>query len=226
MEVKLSETFNSIQGEGPLQGRPAFFIRLAGCNLKCSFCDTPYAQEGVKTDNIISIPEIRDQMLELARLHGNDYPFVITGGEPLLQQDDIKLLLGTYFARSAKRANVWFETNGTIVPDKELVVKYYPKFVVSPKVGHTNNEALKALSLLGAHFKFVIDDKAGWNFKIAMQFAREFDVPKERIWMQPMAADKKALSKAGEKLWGMCVGCGVGYSPRLHIALFGTKRGI
>ena len=224
--MRLSETFNSIQGEGPLQGRPAFFIRLAGCNLKCSFCDTPYAQTGVETDNIVSVVELRDQMLELTRLHGRDYPFVITGGEPLLQQEDIKLLLGNYFARSAKRANVWFETNGTIVPDKTLIVRYRPQFVVSPKVGHTNNNALKALSELDAHFKFVVDDKEGWNFQIALELAFTFGIPKERIWMQPMAKDKKELAKHGPKLWKQCSDFGVGYSPRLHTSLFGAKRGI
>lgn len=224
--MRLSETFNSIQGEGPLQGRPAFFIRLAGCNLKCSFCDTPYAQEGVDTKNIVSITELRDQMLELARLNGREYPFVITGGEPLLQQEDIKLLLGNYFARSAKRANVWFETNGTIIPDKTLVVRYQPQFVVSPKVGHINNEALKALSLLGAHFKFVVDDKDGWNFGVAVEFAQTFEVPKDRIWMQPMADNKSALDKKSKALWTKCSEAGVGFSSRLHVWVHNKKRAV
>jgi len=222
--MRLSETFNSIQGEGPLQGRPAFFIRLAGCNLKCSFCDTPYAQKA--GDEAGDVTVVRDQMLAMTEKHGRDYPFVITGGEPLLQTEAVESLLGTFFARSAKRANVWFETNGTIKPSRTLVMRYQPKFVVSPKIGKENREALKALSELGAHFKFVIDSKKSWSFDLAMNLMAELEVPKERIWMQPMAATTKDILKAGATLWLQCEENGVGFSPRLQTVFFGKTRGV
>jgi 7-carboxy-7-deazaguanine synthase len=221
--MKLSETFNSIQGEGPLQGRPAFFIRLAGCNLKCDFCDTPYAQkpDGPECD----ITQVRDAMVEMTQRYGRDYPFVITGGEPLMQQEAIETLLGSFFARAAKRANVWFETNGTVMPSKSLVVKYHPKFVVSPKSGYVRPDVLKALSQLDTHFKFVIG-KGSWNVDGALMVAAEWDVPRERVWLQPLGTKALDVTRAGRLLWLECENHGVGFSPRLQTLLFGAKRGV
>jgi organic radical activating enzyme len=224
--IRLSETFLSIQGEGPMQGRPALFIRLAGCNLKCSFCDTPYAQQMGSEQEFTPL---RDEMVELSRQNGLDFMFVFTGGEPLLQQGAIEQLLGMYFARVPRRANAWFETNGTIVPNKTLVKKYRTSFVVSPKFGHINRDALKALSDLGAHFKFVINEvekDTWWYSQIALAVAKEFGVPKDRIWLQPMAKDKRELEKVSKALWHHCAELGVNFSPRTHIWLHGKKRGV
>ena len=222
--MKVSETFLSIQGEGPMQGRPAFFIRLAGCNLTCKFCDTKYAQRTVQDE--ADIAEIRDEMLALAQANGPDFMFVITGGEPLVQQADVELLLGTYRSRGFRVANAWIETNGTIVPSRTLTERYRVHLVTSPKKGHVNHEALKALSEREAHFKFVIDEKESWPFEEALSLAKTLGVPNERIWMQPMAQERKNMIARSQGLWRMCAAAGVNLSVRANIWVHGKNLGV
>lgn len=223
--MRVVEVFDSIQGEGPQQGRVATFIRLAGCNLKCSFCDTPYAQ---KAGDEMPISDVRDKMVVARECYGSDHLFVITGGEPMVQAPDLFMLLGNYFARSAKRANVAIETNGTIAPSRELLVRFTPKFVVSPKKGNINAAALKALALADSDFKFVIDPRGVESFTMdeARAIWNDLELPASRIWLQPMAKDKKTLGSAGRWVWEQCVKHGVNYSPRLHVSLYGDKRGV
>ena len=91
--MKISEIFESIQGEGNNAGKPAVFLRIAECNLKCVWCDTKYTWDWKNYDyskevNEMSIKEVR-QSLEQFRIRH----LVITGGEPLMQQDDLAELL-------------------------------------------------------------------------------------------------------------------------------------
>jgi 7-carboxy-7-deazaguanine synthase len=101
--MKVAEIFRSLQGEGKNQGKPCLFIRLAGCNLRCRWCDTLYAQQG-------GIEMSRDTILEQVwRL--NPAYVCITGGEPLLQADELELLLASLHKRGTM---IDIETNGTI----------------------------------------------------------------------------------------------------------------
>ena len=84
--MKIAEIFQSIQGEGKNQGKPCLFIRLAGCNLHCRWCDTAYAQTG---GTEMSIDTILERVLRL-----NPSYVCITGGEPLLQADELEQLVG------------------------------------------------------------------------------------------------------------------------------------
>ena len=101
--MKVVEIFRSIQGEGRSQGYPSIFLRLAGCNLDCAWCDTRYAREG-GTD--MSCNKIIRMI--------SAYPgkrLCITGGEPLLQHDQLLPLLG---GLHEKGYQIEIETNGTI----------------------------------------------------------------------------------------------------------------
>lgn len=101
--MKICEIFRSLQGEGRNQGRPCVFIRLAGCNLNCSWCDTPYAREnGVE----MTVDRVLDAVWRL-----NGAFFCITGGEPLLQREELLLLVRRL---SAPGTIIEIETNGTI----------------------------------------------------------------------------------------------------------------
>jgi 7-carboxy-7-deazaguanine synthase len=99
----VSEIFKSLQGEGKSQGRPCIFIRLAGCNLRCAWCDTAYAQAGGEEMSII---EILDRVWRLNGTH-----VCITGGEPLLQKAGLLELLEKF---SVHGYTVEIETNGTL----------------------------------------------------------------------------------------------------------------
>ncbi|HQC34143.1 MAG TPA: radical SAM protein, partial [Methanoculleus sp.] len=98
----VSEIFRSLQGEGRNQGRPCTFIRLAGCNLRCAWCDTSYAWEGGMR---MSVAEVLDRVWLL-----NGKQICITGGEPLLQRDEVAGLLEKFDRHGY---TVEIETNGT-----------------------------------------------------------------------------------------------------------------
>lgn len=103
--IQLSEIFYSLQGEGTFSGTPAVFVRLAGCNLSCDFCDTDYSLK--------AIAGVDDVLAEVRRL-GGDCPMVIlTGGEPLAQKAALDLIA----ALRAQGRRVHIESNGTIATD-------------------------------------------------------------------------------------------------------------
>ncbi len=102
--LKICEIFEDIEGEGKFQGYPTFFVRVTGCNLRCSWCDTKYAYYKGK---IISLKSI------LKRVAKSPYKFVsITGGEPLLYKKEIARLIKKI--REKYKKNVTIETNGSI----------------------------------------------------------------------------------------------------------------
>lgn len=133
-EYRLSEIFYSVQGEGPHVGTPAFFIRFAGCNLYCPFCDTDHKEKFVNTAS-----QIMDTLCSLAndlRVTVNGTMIVLTGGEPMLQIADGELVeqLIVQFDKSL----IEIETNGTIqfgIPCGALTILPKMSVVCSPKKG-------------------------------------------------------------------------------------------
>ncbi|ADN35381.1 Radical SAM domain protein [Methanolacinia petrolearia DSM 11571] len=105
--MKVFEIFPSIQGEGPYQGIPSAFIRLSGCNLRCRWCDTPKTQDGSSSEEM-TVDEVFGQVKKLGLSH-----VCITGGEPLIQQDELLSLLKDLHEDGYI---VEIETNGTIDP--------------------------------------------------------------------------------------------------------------
>lgn len=129
--LQLAEIFYSVQGEGTWTGTPAVFVRLAGCNLSCSFCDTDYALRF-----LASI----DQIAARVRDEGGDCPMVIlTGGEPLAQRETPALV----DALRADGRRVHIESNGTIattLPD-DVWLTVSPKERLDPAMARRANEA-------------------------------------------------------------------------------------
>ena len=149
--LRIVEIFDSIQGEGLFIGTPMTFVRLAGCNLRCRWCDTKYALD-IASGKEMTVDQI------LRRIH---YPDVcITGGEPLLQHRE----LVTLCERLRERAMVHIETNGTILPDP---LPQVDSWVISPKLTnsgmkeHLKIEVLRELCKQIPFFqlKFIIDDR-------------------------------------------------------------------
>ena len=101
--MKIAEIFRSLQGEGTNQGKPCLFIRLAGCNLKCHWCDTPESRSGGIEMNLDSILE------QVWRI--NPSYVCITGGEPLLQREELESLVSSLCKRGT---TIDIETNGTV----------------------------------------------------------------------------------------------------------------
>jgi 7-carboxy-7-deazaguanine synthase len=145
--LKINEIFESIQGEGSLIGSPALFVRLDGCPLRCSWCDTPYALEG-NAGAAVSTDVIAERAAGFSHV-------VITGGEPLAQ--DIAPLV----AALRRDRHITVETSGTIFADLPGVAL----FSISPKVGtsgyHPKLNVLRKYCESAAgrmQLKFVIGD--------------------------------------------------------------------
>src|SRR5947208_2601074 len=108
--MRVSELFHSIQGEGKLSGVPSVFIRASGCNLRCSWCDTPYASwepegENVAVDDIVrQVGSFRCRQI------------VVTGGEPLIMPDIVELCAGL----RAAGHHITVETAATVYKPLEL----------------------------------------------------------------------------------------------------------
>jgi organic radical activating enzyme len=129
--LQLAEIFYSVQGEGMWTGTPAVFVRLAGCNLSCSFCDTDYALK--------FFAPVSD-VVRRVREEGGACPLVIlTGGEPLAQRETLALI----DALRADGRRVHIESNGTLpteLPD-DVWLTVSPKERLSPEMAGRANEA-------------------------------------------------------------------------------------
>lgn len=146
----VNEIFGSIDGEGVRTGELATFIRLAGCNLRCKYCDTSYALQ-MTQGNEMSIDEIIDKVKEISYTN-----ITLTGGEPLLQKNSIKLI--DRLIEEGFLVNI--ETNGSIditpLLDKNVIITLDYKTLasgVNDKMLLSNFDKLRAIDVL----KFVCD---------------------------------------------------------------------
>jgi len=221
--LKVCEVFDSIQGEGTDIGLLTTFIRLSGCNLRCTFCDTKYAlTEGTE----LSVEEILSSVRQ--------WNVCITGGEPLIQ--DIKPLC-TELAR--KRHRVTVETNGTIRPPDNLLVGHW---IVSPKLSnsgmlkHLNMDALKWFADKNTTFKFVVGNDG--DVTEVRDLVEKLEIPLIRpIVLQPnsMAFNldsllwRLAYVKWLDRLTTIVRSWGRPNTyvlPQLHVLIWGRRRGV
>lgn len=149
--LRVQEVFYTLQGEGPFSGLPCTFIRLAGCNLRCHFCDTQF---DTGWENLLTIPQI----LKAVDFEGGFKPsrhslVVLTGGEPLIQ--NIIPLLQGLFTSGVKHVQI--ETAGTTWVDglREYVEAGLVTLVCSPKTPKVH----PMISTYCSHWKYVV--KAG-----------------------------------------------------------------
>jgi 7-carboxy-7-deazaguanine synthase len=225
--LRVAETFGpTVQGEGPSAGRPAVFVRLSGCNLDCSWCDTPYTWDWKRFDQVqesreTPVPEIAEWVLA----HDVDV-VVITGGEPLIQQRRLAPLVARLHV-----AGRWveIETNGTIAPAAELI-DHVGRFNVSPKLAgcgvpeqrRIRPVALRALSDSGkAVFKFVITGPADVEELVAVQ--ARFGLAPVLVMPEGMTADRVLAGL--RTLAEPAIKHGWAITPRLHVLLWGDQRG-
>ncbi|MDD1666840.1 MAG: radical SAM protein [Methanomicrobiales archaeon] len=180
--MRISEIFRSIQGEGREQGLITTFVRLAGCNLDCRWCDTPYAREGGKEVPLGDVFRAVE-FLPCRRV-------CITGGEPLLQLDDVTALAGRLHGAGY---SVEIETNGTIdfsglQPDASICMD-----VKCPSSGEESDLSLLSRIGPGDSVKFVVGD-AG-DLAYARQVMGSHPVRGEFLVSPVHGADAGALAR-------------------------------
>lgn len=147
--MKVSEIFKSIEGEGLRTGLPAVFIRLHGCNLRCSYCDSMYAVEG-SDHRQMSVAQVLDAVKE----YGDITHVTLTGGEPLIHQDVEDLL--RQLSDNGYRVNI--ETNGTVPCKWHFPGLFYTMDWKCKSSGMTAKMKMENLETLGSNdvLKFVV----------------------------------------------------------------------
>ena len=211
--MMITELFGpSIQGEGRHAGRLVKFVRLAGCNLACTFCDTAYSREPGHEASEEAIA----QRLSVAR--GDTV--VITGGEPTLQDiGELTLLLHHLGAQ------VHLETNGSLRMPSRQWVDY---IAVSPKLDDITDAYAESLvwyaQSVGADFKFVIRDEA--DVRAAMDLAELVGIARDHVWFMPEGAGIEAQLEGMRLVAEWAIESGVNFSPRLHVLCWDTRKGV
>jgi 7-carboxy-7-deazaguanine synthase len=223
-----AEIFYSIQGEGANMGQPAVFLRLGLCNLKCLWCDTKYTWDWTAynpQDQLIklSVREVEQEILG----YGRQY-LVVTGGEPLVQQDRIIQLLASLKNRGFFTE---IETNGTLMPDPRLL-NLVDHWSVSPKLQNSGNpESVREIeacyrffNTLGcSHFKYVLQSET--DLRELQELIKKYHLASEKIILMPEARDKAKLAEKSGWLIEICKAHGYLFSTRLQIIVWGSERG-
>jgi 7-carboxy-7-deazaguanine synthase len=222
------EIFYSIQGEGANLGKHSVFLRLALCNLKCTWCDTRYTWDWSLFKPAEQILELSQEEVTRNILKYQRPYLVVTGGEPLLQQGR---LLSLCESLKDKGFNIEIETNGTIIPDRRLLSLVY-HWSVSPKLRNSGNppslcESTACYRLFNSisqsHFKYVVRDEN--DFAEIKSLAERYSLSTEKIILMPEAANREELLNKSSWLVELCKSSGYRFSTRLHVLLWGVERG-
>lgn len=248
------EIFASIQGEGVTCGCPSVFVRLALCNLACTWCDTKYTWDWAAYD-IKTLVMGMEPIEVLRRVIGAATPFpsdrpagagrereqtrapepapvvtnvVITGGEPLLQQGALVQLARQLKERSLR---IEVETNATIAPSEELGT-LVDQWNVSPKLSSSGN-VLEQREVAEALRWFARNPAAFFKFVVVgpddlaeiATLAERYGLGRDRILLMPEGTERQVLEERSQWLVKRCLELGYRFSPRLHIMLWGDERG-
>ncbi len=225
--MKISEIFHSIQGEGILAGVSSVFIRTSGCNLRCTWCDTPYTSwkpEG--TDQTI------DSILEAVR----QYParhMVLTGGEPMLFEESVGLC--TELRRLGHHITI--ETAGTVFRPVPCDL-----MSISPKLSNSTPQQDPYWSIQHDKLRMQPEvlrrlmDHCDYQLKFVVAspedlgeidpLVEQLRAEPGKVLLMPEGRDRETLNERSVWIAELCKSRGYRYSPRLHVLLWGDKRGI
>ena len=227
--MKIAEIFYSIQGEGMLAGMPSVFVRTSGCNLRCTWCDTPYTSWK---------PEGREMALDaiLAEARGHQAAHaVVTGGEPMIAEDIVPLT----HALKNSGLHVTIETAGTVYqPVACDLMSISPKLANSTPHDREGGrwaaqhdrlryqpEVLKKLIADYAYqLKFVV--AAPEDLEEIGNILKETGADRSRVVLMPEGTDSETLRDRSRWLAEICKRERFRLGPRLHIDLYGNERGV
>ncbi len=228
----VSEIFYSVQGEGELVGVPSVFIRTAGCNLRCTWCDTKYASwepEGAHTSLDDLVAEVQRQT---AASH-----VVLTGGEPMIAKE-----MPTLAARLRELGkHITIETAGTIPPQGVAcdLASLSPKLAHStPRAGEISADWIARheadrlqpavlrewIERYSFQLKFVVADEADLTEIKALVSSIGVPIPPHKILLMPEGIDTATLAARRAWLVEVCKARGHRFCDRLHVTLFGHTR--
>ena len=230
MCVKIAELFYSIQGEGKLVGVPSVFVRASGCNLRCSWCDTPYASWEPQGEER-SVGEVAEEVGKYPARH-----VVITGGEPMIMGEVGELCA----ALKARDFHITIETAATVFSEVKVDLAS-----LSPKLSNSTPWTREGGRFARAHeesrlkvevIQRFIDGSADFQLKFVvcepgdLKEIREL-LSKLRNWsagdvmLMPEGTDQGTLNERAGWIGEVCKAEGYRFCPRLHILMYGNRRG-
>lgn len=228
--MRISELFYALQGEGPSMGTPAVFVRFAGCNLQCKWCDT---LDVWRRGSDMTADEIAKATVSMAgsaeNLIKRRVHVVITGGEPLLHDADIRELLSA-IRMLAPMSYFELETNGTIASD---VVDLFSQINCSPKLDSAREPLIRrlvpaALQRLNRHpninYKFVVARKEEWA-EIESIYGGWIDLAGGNIYLMPAALTREELVENSKAVWELACEHHVKLTTRLQTITWSNLRG-
>lgn len=250
------QIFLTLQGEGLDTGVPAVFLRLAGCQLHCSFCDTP--ETWVFTDELVrahkdhtlydpaiwirrmTFDEVFEAIYTLRLTVPGPCNLVITGGEPLVQQQMLAEFFKKYDLQLMAFRLIEIETNGGITPNI-AVASRAGRFNVSVKLSNSGNDlkvaqrpsALKVYAGWAREeerdtpevlFKFVVaTERDGQEVEALI---KEYDIYPGSVLLMPEGRTPEELAAKAKEIAELCIKKGYRYCPRLQVELWGQKKGV
>ncbi|MFM7232479.1 MAG: 7-carboxy-7-deazaguanine synthase QueE [bacterium] len=218
MTLRVAETFRSLQGEGPSVGTPAHFLRLQGCDVGCRWCDTKYTWDA-EGGQARTIAEAFDDLRAL----GDAPLLVVTGGEPLAHPGVDRLLA----AAVGRWPRVEVETSGIVPPP---LAHERLHWMWSPKLPRATEGWERTWAHAAA---FLADPRTTVKLVVgegdeddALRLLAAHAIPHARVMLMPEGMTDAALAERARVLAPFALREGLRLSPRLHVWLWGAKRGV
>src|SRR5689334_13888674 len=228
--MRLSELFYSIQGEGKLTGVPSVFVRASGCNLRCAWCDTPYASWEPEGEN-----RTVARIVEEVRRHPARH-VVLTGGEPMIMPEMGELCA----AMKALGHHITIETAATVFEDVAVDLAS-----LSPKLSNSTPTKRDGGRFAAAHerqrlnvpvIQRFIDTAPDFQLKFVVSGEADLDEIRpvldqlrnwspEDVLLMPEGTDAATLDARAGWIGDICKREGFRFCPRLHVYLYGNRRG-
>jgi 7-carboxy-7-deazaguanine synthase len=227
--VKISEIFYSIQGEGSLVGMPSVFVRTSGCNLRCTWCDTPYTSWNPEGQEL-SIAQIGQAVTQFQASH-----VVLTGGEPMIAPQVVSL---TERLRAAGM-HITIETAGTV-----YVRVACDLMSISPKLSNSTPIAREGGRWAAQHDRLRFQPDvlrrltAEYPFQLKFVISSDDDLPEietvrevcnaasSQVILMPEGVTREVLHERALWIAEICKVRGYRFSPRLHVDIWGDRRGV
>jgi len=202
--MKVNEIFKSIQGEGKFSGQPVLFIRLSGCTRQCDFCDTSYHMTGKNMTPSTVARKIAQSGMDTV---------VWTGGEPMLQEQEIYEVI-----METPKVYHHLETNGDILPQSP---GYFQYLSFSPKEKRVQENVFAYCMQLSDQCP-----TPDWDIKIVTDLKLNKDLIENATMLMPLSTyDKDKDKKIKRDVWNYCVEHKIKYCPRVHVDVWGKKKG-
>ena len=219
LTLRISELFLSLQGEGPSAGTPAHFLRLQGCDVGCHWCDSKYTWDPHRGQEMSAAGAFQ-ALTEL----GSAPLLVVTGGEPL-EHPGIAELLKLALTRWTR---VEVETSGVLPPplhDTRLYYNVSSKLPsATPRWLETWQHTVTWIVEPNATFKIVVGDAR--DVEDAVRLIQEHTIPRDRVMLMPEGMTDEVIRDRARLLAEICKQEGLRLSPRLHVWMWGARRGV